>query len=67
MKAWLTAAGEDLNYGTLQAALDTGFEVAVPGDPSPRTYGPAPDSDGSPTAYLFAWDDDAQDLVLQDG
>lgn len=62
-KALLEAAGEDLNYGTLEAAID-GLEVAVPGDPSARTFGPAPDSDGDPTAYLFEWDTDAQEYVL---
>jgi Periplasmic binding protein len=67
LQAWLDAAGEDLNYGTLQAALDAGFEVAVPGDPTPRTYGSPPDGDGNPAAYIFAWDTEAQDLVLDEG
>jgi hypothetical protein len=62
-QALLEAAGEDLNYGTLEAAID-GLEVAVPGDPTPRIFGPAPDSDGDPTAYLYEWDTDAQKYVL---
>jgi hypothetical protein len=67
LQAWLDAAGEDLNYGALANALDTGFEVAIPGDPTPRTYGPPPDADGAPTAYLFDWDEGTQDLVLREG
>ena len=62
-KALLEAAGPDLNYGTLEAAID-GLEVTIPGDPEPRTYGPAPASDGDPTAYLFEFDTDAQDYTL---
>jgi len=62
-QALLEAAGEDLNYGTLEAAID-GLEVTIPGDPEPRTFGPAPHSDGDPTAYLFEFDTDAQDYVL---
>ncbi len=66
-RAWIEAAGEDLNYGTLQSALDTTFEVAIPGDPEPRTYGPQPDLDGAPQAYLFEWDDSTQQIVLHEG
>lgn len=62
-QALLEAAGPDLNYGTLEAAID-GLEVTIPGDPEPRTYGPAPASDGDPTAYLFEFDTDAQDYTL---
>ena len=43
--AWLEAAGEDLNYGTLADAID-GLEVEHPGRPGARTYGPPP----TPTA-----------------
>ena len=64
--AWLEAAGEDLNYGTLTNAID-GLEVGIPGDPEARTYGPPPDADGNPTAYLYTWDEDAQDVVIQEG
>jgi Periplasmic binding protein len=66
-QAWVEAAGEDLNYGTLQAALDAGLEVAMPGDPEPRTYGPPPDADGNPAAFIFAWDEDAHEIVLDEG
>ena len=66
LQAWLTAAGEDLNYGTLTNAID-GLEVSIPGDPDARTYGPPPDTDGNPTAYLYTWDEGAHDVVLQDG
>jgi len=64
LKAWVTAAGEDLNYGTLGAAI-SGLEVTIPGDPTPRTYGPPPAADGNPTAYLFAWDPSTKDFVMQ--
>ena len=66
LQAWLTAAGDDLNYGTLTNAID-GLEVSIPGDPEARTYGPPPDTDGNPTAYLYTWDEGAHDVVLQDG
>ncbi len=66
MQAWLEAAGEDLNYGTLEAAID-GLELTIPGDPELRTYGPPPDSDGDPAAYLFRWDEAEGHLVLDEG
>ena len=65
LRAWLGAAGEDLSYGTLDATID-GLEVSIPGDPEPRTYGPPPDADGNPSAYLFAWDESAEQLVAVD-
>ena len=66
MRAWLEAAGEDLNYGTLAAAAD-GLEVAVSGDPAARTFGAFPAADGNPAAYLFAWDEDEQSYLPVDG
>ena len=63
LKAWLTAAGTDLNYGTLGTAID-GLKVSVPGDPTERTYGPPPAADGNPTAYIFAWDPAAKDFAI---
>ncbi|HEY8059273.1 MAG TPA: ABC transporter substrate-binding protein [Acidimicrobiales bacterium] len=66
LAAWLEAAGDDLNYGTLTNAIN-GLEVSIPGDPEARTYGPPPDADGNPTAYLYTWDEDAQDVVIQEG
>ncbi len=66
LRALLEAAGEDLNYGTLEAAID-GLELALPGDPEPLTFGPPPDADGNPTAYLFEWDEEAGNLVPQEG
>jgi hypothetical protein len=62
-QAWLEAAGEDLNYGTLAAAAD-GLEVHVSGDPATLTFGPPPAADGNPQAYLFEWDPDAQNYAL---
>ncbi len=61
----LERAGEKLNYGTLAAAID-GLEITIPGDPAPRTYGPAPAGDGDPAAFLFKWDTASQALVVAD-
>jgi hypothetical protein len=57
VEAWLDAAGPNLNYGTLAAAVEAGFDVQLPGDVNPRSYGPAPASDGDPAAYLYTWDE----------
>ena len=65
LQAWLEAAGENLNYGTLAAAQD-GLELVIPGDPTERTYGPPPAADGNPSVYFFGWDDAARDFVLED-
>jgi hypothetical protein len=66
LSALLEAAGEDLNYGTLAGAID-GLTLTIPGDPGERTYGPPPAADGDPAAYLFGWDEEAHDFVLQEG
>lgn len=55
VEAWLDAAGPNLNYGTLAAALEAGFDVQLPGDVKPRSYGPGSASDGDPAAYLYTW------------
>ena len=65
-RAWLEAAGEDLNYGTLEGAID-GLELVIPGDPATRTYGAPPAGDGNPVAYLFAWDEGEADYLPVDG
>ncbi len=65
-RAWLEAAGEDLNYGTLEGAVD-GLELVIPGDPATRTYGAPPAGDGNPVAYLFAWDEGEADYLPVDG
>jgi hypothetical protein len=59
------AAGEDLNYGSLAAAVD-GLEVDIPGQPEPLTYGPPPAADGDMPAYLFDYDTDIRDFVLRE-
>lgn len=64
-RAALTRAGENLNYGTFAAAID-GLTLTIPGDPTERTYGPAPD-DGDPTAYIFRWDESIKNVVLDEG
>ena len=63
IKAWLQAAGKNLNYGTLQSAID-GLKVTIPGDPTERTYGPPPDADGNPTVYFFNWDEATKNFVI---
>ena len=65
IRAWLEAAGENLNYGTLELAVD-GLAVSVPGDPVPRTYGPPPSGDGDPVAYIFGWNEAVKDFELID-
>jgi Periplasmic binding protein len=65
-KAVLEAAGKNLNYGTLAAAIN-GLKVTIPGDPAERTYGPPPAADGNPQAYLFAWDEAKKEFVLSNG
>jgi hypothetical protein len=65
LRALLEAAGEDLNYGTLAAGAE-GLEVTLPGEPTPRVYGPPPAADGDPTAYIFDWDPEAVDFVLRE-
>ena len=37
-----------------------------PGEPENRTYGPPPDADGNPTSYLYVWDADAGEMVIED-
>ena len=63
-KVVLERAGKNLNYGTLRNAFN-GLKITIPGDPGERTYGPRPDLDGNPKAYLFAWDESKKSLVLQ--
>ena len=54
LKAWLQAAGKNLNYGTLSTAID-GLKVKVSGDPTERVFSPTA-LDGNAKAYLFNWD-----------
>ena len=65
LRAWLEAAGENLNYGTLGTAAD-GLKVTIPGDPTERTYGAPPDADGNPTPYLYTWDEKNHDFVIEE-
>ena len=64
MHAWLQNAGRNLNYGTLATGLN-GLVVAIPGDPTERTYGPPMAADGNPTAYLFGWDETKKVFFLK--
>jgi hypothetical protein len=65
-KALLTRAGENLNYGTLEAAGD-GLVITIPGDPTERTYAPFPSADGDPSAYIFNWDEANQVFAMVEG
>lgn len=65
-KALVEAAGEDLNYGSLEGASD-GLVVDMPAQPEPLTFGPGEHGDGDPQAYLFDFDADSGSFVLQDG
>ena len=56
LKAVLTAAGKDLNYGTLAQAID-GLKVHIPGDATERTYGPPPAADGNPRRLSITWNE----------
>lgn len=66
LRALLEATGDDLNYGSLQAAGEALGEVSIPGDPTPRHYGPVPATDGEPTPYLFTWDASAEEYVARE-
>jgi hypothetical protein len=63
LQAWLEAAGEDLNYGTLSGAAD-GLTMTVPGNPEERTFGPPAAFDGDPTATFFVWDGSSNTFQL---
>ncbi|MGO9875740.1 MAG: hypothetical protein ACLPVY_18310 [Acidimicrobiia bacterium] len=65
LKAWLQAAGKNLNYGTLQSAIN-GLTVHVSGDPTPRVFSPTA-LDGNPKAYLFSWDSTQKTYVMLAG
>lgn len=66
LRAPLEAAGGDLNYGTLAAAVADGLEVDLPNQPEPVTYGPPPAADGDAPAYLYDWDPAVNDFVLRE-
>ena len=66
LRALVEAAGEDLNYGTLAAAVADGLEVDLPNQPEPVTYGPPPAADGDLPAYLYDWDPAVNDFVLRE-
>jgi hypothetical protein len=55
LESLLEAAGRNLNYATFRYAGDHLGEIAIPGDPSPRTYGPPPATDGTPEVNLLTW------------
>ena len=66
VQAWLEAAGENLNYGTLAAAQD-GLELVDPGRSDRAHLRPAAGRGRrTPSVYFFGWDDAARDFVLED-
>ena len=62
LRALLEAAGEDLNYGTLEAAVD-GLGVELPQPARAGHLRPAPAADGDPPAFLYDWEPSAPDVV----
>ncbi len=67
LKAILEKAGKTLNYATFRNAGYTLGKITIPGDPTPRVYGPPPATDGNPTAYLAAWDPTKKQYVIEQG
>jgi ABC-type branched-subunit amino acid transport system substrate-binding protein len=65
LEAILKKAGKTLNYATFRNAGYTLGKVTIPGDPSPRTYGPPPATDGAPTVHVLYWDEGKQDFVAK--
>lgn len=65
-QALVEAAGEDLNYGSLQGGAE-GLVVDMPNQPEPLTFGNGEHGDGDPPAYLFDFDADSRAFVLREG
>jgi hypothetical protein len=61
------AAGEDLNYGTFQAAGESLGSLHLPGAEDDYTYGPYPSRDGDQPMFLFDWEPAEADWVRRDG
>ncbi len=57
LKAILLNAGPKLNYATFRQAGNELGTFRLPGDPTPRHYGPPPESDGNPQPTLSTWDE----------
>ena len=54
--AILQKAGSTLNYGTFAAAGNSLGKIVLPAFPDAWDFGAAPNSDGNPPLYIFAWD-----------
>lgn len=63
-EAIATYAGPNLNYATFTEAGETIGAVAMPGYPEPFVYGPRPSLDGDQPLYIWRWDADAEDFVI---
>ena len=66
LRALLEAAGPDLNYGSLAAAVEGGLEVQPADDPETLTYGPPPSADGDRQPHLYDWDSTERSFVPRD-
>jgi len=54
--AILQKVGSTLNYGTFAAAGNSLGKIVLPAFPDAWDFGAAPNSDGNPPLYVFAWD-----------
>ncbi len=60
------AAGEELDYGSFQAAGEGLGEVHLPGAEDDYDYGPYPARDGNQAMFLWDWDAAEGRFVLDD-
>jgi hypothetical protein len=60
------AAGEDLNYGSFQAAGESLGAVHLPGAVDDYDYGPYPSLDGDQPMFLFDWDANESEFVVRE-
>ena len=65
LEAILKKAGPTLNYGTFQAAGDSLTKIDLPGAPDPYSFGAAPNGDGNPHIYPFAWNASDQQYAIE--
>jgi hypothetical protein len=61
------AAGEELGYGTFQAAGESLTDVHLPGSEDLYNFGPYPSLDGDLPMFLFDWDPEEQAWVVREG
>ena len=66
VQALLDAAGEELNYGSLEAAVND-LRVQLPNSPEEAIYGPPPSADGDAAAFLFDWNPSTETFEIREG